>query len=255
MDDFSPHAVPDTDDQYPRFEERTGESRPAVGEDAVVALHIQVLNQLLEIGLAVAGAIGRVATGQSGPAETKAFAGVDLALGFSRVAKAMGQITLLTQETLKLRETRRSAARAQFRRERKAAAEGAVREIAAKSPATAGSGAMPGQAKISLRDLFLRYDDYDDYCKGAFEEVVARICRDLGVTPDPEMLKRVAEGRNVDPAPPPPPLTRLPDWTFPPNPKVAVVEKPYTVRTTADGTRVWVPLDSPHLKKDSQAPP
>jgi len=248
MDDFSPNIPPDRD--YPRFDARTAESRPAISEDAQVARQIQRLDQLADIGLAVAGAIGRVATGQGGPAETKAFAGADLALGFGRITKAIGQITLLTQETLKLRETRRNAAREDFRRERKAAAEGAVREIAVKSLGTPNSEAL----RIGLSDLFLRYDDYDDYRHGAFEDVVACICRDLGLTPDPEMLRRVAEGRVVDPAPPPP-IPAAEDWTFPPNPKVAVVERPYTVRTTADGTRVWVPLDSPHLKQDAQAPP
>ena len=251
MDDFSPNTTTPKGAQYPRFEERPDAARPTLDADAVVARQIQRLDQLAEIGMAVAAAIGRVATGQGGPAETKAFEGIDLALAFGRIAKAMGQITLLMQETLKLRETRRDAARKNLRRERKAAVEGAVREIAAKSPAKADAAS----AKISLNDLFLRYDDYDDYCHGTFEEVVARICRHLRITPDPEMLRRVAEARAVDPEPPPPPLATLPDWTYPPNPKVAVVEKPYTVRTTADGTRVWVPLDSPHLKKDSQAPP
>jgi len=251
MDDFSPHALPDRDDQYPRFEQRPDMARPTVGEDAQVARQIQGLAQLFEIGLAIAGALGRVATGQGGPAETKAFAGADIALAFERMTRAMGQITLLTQETLKLREGRRVLARKSFQRERKTAVERAVGEIAAATP----SAPRPDQLKISLKSLFLRYNDYDDYCHGTFEEAVARICRDLGLKPDPEMLKRVAEGRVVDPEPTLPPIAAAEDWTFPPNPKVAVVEKPYTVRTTADGTRVWVPLDSPHLKKDSQAPP
>jgi len=250
MDSVSPDTGLAGEDQTGRSDERAEESRPVVGEDAMIALQIQGLGQLFEIGLAIAGALGRVATGQASPAEARAFAGTDMALAFGRMAKAMGQITLLTQETVKLRESRRDSARTKFQRARKGAAERAVREIAAASPAKPGSDAM----KVSLSGLFLRYDDYDDYCHGTFEEVVARICRDLGITPDPEMLRRVAEARAVAPEPPPPPLKAAPDWRAPPPPRVEP-EPPYTVVTTPAGTRVRVPLDSPHLRPKSQAPP
>src|SRR5579859_5023773 len=74
-------------------QEPAGEVRPAA-EDVLIARQLEALAQL-------------TATGQATRAEADAFAGTDLALGYSRIVKAMGQTALLAQETLKLRESRR----------------------------------------------------------------------------------------------------------------------------------------------------
>jgi hypothetical protein len=238
-------------DQDGRQTGRTGESRPYSGEDALMEVQLRGLAQLFEIGLAMAGAMGRVATAQAANVgEVKAFAGTDLALGFGRMTKAMGQIMLLQQETAKLRASHAERALKQFRRERKASAERAVREIAVE----AEPGLKPQALKARLSDFFIRYDDYDDYRTGTFEEVVARICRDLGITPDPEMLRRVAEARAVDPAPPPTPPAEPPAWNEPPK-RRPPDEEPYVVQTSAAGFRVRQPLDSPHLRPGGVGPP
>ena len=252
MNSVPPNAGLAGDDQDDRSTGRAAESRPGSGEDALMDVQLRGLAQLFEIGLAMAGALGRVATAQAvSVGEVKAFAGTDMALAFGRMTKAMGQIMLLQQETAKLRASHAERVRKQFRQERKRAAERAVREIVVK----AEPGLKPQQLKARLSDFFIRYDDYDDYRDGTFEEVVARICRDLGITPDLEMLKRVAEARAVEPEPPaPPPAAGPPPWNAPVKP-TAPAEEPYVVVTSPAGFRVRLPLDSPHLRPGGVGPP
>jgi hypothetical protein len=158
---------------------------------------LQMLGELAEIGLDVARAVERQASGsgqESGmPAAPAVFQG-DLALAYSRVSRAV-RLTLMLQskliEDLKAAdkagaevdaEAAKDEARSDPAYQKKVRVEAIVeRVIRAERPDDAET------LDTLMTDACERLDDedvYGDLMERPVSELVARICKDLGLTPD-----------------------------------------------------------------------
>jgi len=165
---------------------------------------------------------------------------VQAAHAFAAIAKAVRQIVALEQETIGLREKRLLRVRRVRSEETKAAVKQSVKQSVERSIRTARPDTPEQARKRLLSDLFDR-DDTRDYRNGNVRDIVADICKTLGVEADLSIWEQ-----------PSPQDIHLPtghDWVIPAN-----GDKPYTTRTSKDGFRGRLPYDSPLLDPDYKLP-
>jgi hypothetical protein len=160
---------------------------------------LRMLDQLAEVGMRLVRAVEQQAMAQAVPEQVGAqgvgalgrMSGGDLALAFSRLARAVRQTIALKAKLVEDRwalDHRQAADQAQraaaVKQARKAAQKNRVKRIV--------EGVIDAEAdgddrENLLIDLDLRLDDEDlfaDYDERTFGEIVALICRDLGISPD-----------------------------------------------------------------------
>jgi hypothetical protein len=176
-----------------------GTSRPADDADwarAYALRQLQLLGELAEIGLDVARAVERQASGRNDD-QPEVFQG-DLALAYSRVSRAV-RLTLMLQA--KLIEDLRAADMAGAE-ERAAAEAEAAKDLERRDPAYQRKARVeaiverlieaehPDEEETVddvLREAAERLDDedlYGDLLERPVSELVARLCKDLGLEPD-----------------------------------------------------------------------
>jgi hypothetical protein len=142
--------------------------------------HLCLLQELAELGMTMARAV----VAQVVDAETPA---TDPGLAFSRIARAVRQTVALEARLAEDRQLRREKAAA---RDVEAGRLRAVRrkhEVRRCVEQAIEADASENDAEDLLGDLDERLDDgvYDfDFAERPVGELIARICRDLGVTPD-----------------------------------------------------------------------
>ncbi len=160
---------------------------------------LRLLRELAEIGMDIARAVRAEALaredaaveGAAAPARSR-FAGADLGLVYSRVARAVRQTLALETrvsdeiETVRVeRERRRQTASEIARHDRQID----IRGFVAEAIEAEGDSSDWSETKVErlLNDLDERLEDgdYDDTLADApIADLVARICFDLGLTPD-----------------------------------------------------------------------
>jgi hypothetical protein len=91
-----------------------------------------------------------------------------------------------------------------------------------------------------LNDLF---SDYNDYSRGNIRDLVAGICKTLGITADLSLWDEPQPGADI-------PLPAGYDRIIPAN-----GDKPYTVVTIGAGFRKRMEFDSPHIAERGADPP
>jgi hypothetical protein len=162
----------------------------ATPSDPRTERHLRLLQELAELGMDIARAVRAEAVEPAPAPEDDAAPsrfGADLGLVFARIARAVRQTLALearvaadgrqAQERRQAEEVRR---RAEQRRKD-------VRSYVAQAiEAEAAERKTPDhQVERLLDDLDERLDDYEDALQEApIGALVARICKDLGVTPD-----------------------------------------------------------------------
>jgi hypothetical protein len=187
-----------------------------------------MLDQLAEAGMRLVRAVEQQAMAQAVPEQVGALgrmSGGDLALAYSRLARAVRQTLALKAKLVEDRWTldhRQAADQAQraatIKQARKAAQKNRVKRIV--------EGAIDAEADGSDRenlliDLDLRLDDEDlfaDYDERPFGEIVARICRDLGISPDRILWEAEDWGIEETGTTPPPFASPGPDPEHRPDP-------------------------------------
>jgi len=201
--------------------------------DAQIALadqHLRDLAKLREIGMRLAAdAEADTPQGQKQPSKNALMA------AYAQLTKAIRQIMALEEEIIGLREKRVATLRAKWKSEKAAT----VRRSVDKSLAAAKPQMQRVARERLLSDLFR---DYNDYARGNIRDIVAAICKTLGIEADLSLWDEPQPGADI----------RLPaghDWVIP-----ADGDKPYTVRQTEVG-RVRVPFDSPHIAGHGDDPP
>jgi hypothetical protein len=150
---------------------------------------LQMLGELAEIGLDVARALERQANGQGAPAVQG-----DVALAYSRVSRAV-RLTLMLQS--KLIEDLKAADKARVEIGAEAAKQAALSDPAYQKKVRVEAivervirAERPDDAETLdtlMNDACERLDDedvYGDLMERPLSELVARICKDLGLTPD-----------------------------------------------------------------------
>ncbi len=168
--------------------------------EARATRQMRMLQELAEIGMQLARAVGRQVAERTqedpGGADTDLAADLaaDLALVFSRISRAVRQTIALEArldrellqaqkaENAAMAEQARAAERALARR-RKHAVREAVQEAL-------DAEACGPELEALLADLDERLEDADDdpdFAELAIGQLVARICRQLGVVPDPSL--------------------------------------------------------------------
>jgi len=162
-----------------------------VGEaarDAKLEQQLDRLHELADMGLE----LGRGLIRRAARLESEEGPGYEaVCLAFTRVNRAIRQINVQEQEILGLRETaQREARQARAEAEEKAADERkaagrrqvfrTVRDLLEADP-----DLDAGEINSEIDDLRQRfdhdYDDLDDLYQGSHDEIVARICRDMGI--------------------------------------------------------------------------
>ncbi|HEV7385973.1 MAG TPA: hypothetical protein VGN89_13920, partial [Phenylobacterium sp.] len=141
--------------------------------------HLRLLEELAEIGMDLARTVQRQAHEQAA-ADLDAAA---LGLVFSRIARAVRQTVALEA---RLAEDRQAKTSAQIAGQTRARAARRQREVRAVVEQAIEADADESDVENLLLDLEERLVDYDesDFSDRPIGELVARICRDLGVTPD-----------------------------------------------------------------------
>jgi len=135
---------------------------------------LQILGRLAEAGLEIAVALEAQAKGGEVVVEG------DIAMAYARVARAVRQTIMLQS---KLVETLRDQERA--RAERKAAARaGAARIVRGAIEDDCGADEERAERLGAEAAERLQHEDFADLLARPFGEVVADICRDLGLSPD-----------------------------------------------------------------------
>jgi hypothetical protein len=192
MPDPLPPAASASADVDPALAEAAGEPR------AVIVRQLQVLGELAELGLDIARAIARQAASQApgeAPAETppettrapQVVKG-DVSLAYARVARAV-RLTIALQSRLlqdlqaldEVVERHLNGGRSNAARERKAR----VRRILDRViDAEVGDAAEGDRLAGEVRERLENDDIYGDVLARPVGEIVAMICRDLGLSPD-----------------------------------------------------------------------
>lgn len=192
MPDPLPPAASAAADVDPALAEAAGEPR------AVIVRQLQVLGELAELGLDIARAIARQAATEApgeAPAEmpgetTRAPQVVkgDVSLAYARVARAV-RLTIALQSRLlqdlraldEVAERHLHGGRSNTARERKAR----VRRILDRViDAEVGDAAEGDRLAGEVRERLENDDIYGDVLARPVGEIVAMICRDLGLSPD-----------------------------------------------------------------------
>ena len=202
--------------------------------DAQIALadiHLRNLAQLREIGMRLAAdAEADTPQGHKQPSKTATMS------AYAQLSKAIRQIMALEEEIIGLREKRVALLRSAWKQEKRQT----VRRSVDKS-LTAAKPQLQRIARERLLDDLFR--DYNDYGRGTIRDIVAGICKTLGIEADLSLWDEPQPATDL----------KLPaghDWVVPAN-----GDKPYTVRQTESGWRVRVPFDSPHIAGYGDDPP
>jgi hypothetical protein len=166
----------------------------AVQPRTVIVRQLQVLGELAELGLDIARAIARQAASQTPgetPPETMSAAPVvkgDVSLAYARVARAV-RLTIALQSRLlqdlqaldEVAERHLHGGRSNAARARKARIGRILdRVIDAEAPDDAEGDRLAGEVRERLEND----DIYGDVLARPVGEIVAMICRDLGLSPD-----------------------------------------------------------------------
>jgi hypothetical protein len=140
----------------------------------LVDRQLQILGRLAEAGLEIAVALETQAKGGEVVVQG------DVAMAYSRVARAVRQTIMLQSKVIEVLQARETA-----RAGRKAAARGAAARIL-KGVIEDGEGGdgEPGERLKAEAAERLEQEDFSDLLTRPFAEVVAGICRDLGLSPD-----------------------------------------------------------------------
>jgi hypothetical protein len=189
VDNASAFIAPAPDDPEGRAEVR------ACAAEARRARQLAMLQELAEIGMQMARAVRDEAlarTDATAPVPPSRFGGGDLGLVYARIARAVRQtLALETRVADGIEKARVEQARSQVAAVRTALEERqhAVRDhVADAIEAEAAERGTPDRdVERLLDDLDERLDDgdYDEVLADApIGDLVARICADLGVTPD-----------------------------------------------------------------------
>jgi hypothetical protein len=147
--------------------------------------HLAVLKELTEIGMRVARAVEAQATGEAAP-DAPVIVSTDLGLTLSRIARAVRQTVALEARLVEDRragQAQRAAKLAQETKVRSWLRKAKVQDIVERAIEAQESG---DRAEDLLSDLAERLADPDDeaiFADRPLPELVARICRDLGVAP------------------------------------------------------------------------
>jgi hypothetical protein len=202
--------------------------------DAQIALadqHLRDLARLREIGIRLAAdAEADVPHGQKQPSKAAMMS------AYAQLTKAIRQIMALEEEIIGLREKRVSHLRAKWKQEKAQT----VRRSVEKS-LTAAKPEMPRIARERLlSDLFR---DYNDYSHGNIRDIVAGICKMLGIEADLSLWDEPQPGVDIE-------LPAGLKWVVPAN-----GDKPYTVVMTGAGYRKRMEFDSPHVERHLTDPP
>jgi len=170
-------------------------------EDGMRADQLESLGWLRRHGMAIADRLDRYSQGLLLFREQEAFKDVDVALAFSRVAKAVRQIIVLEQETAGLREMR------------------VPRALAERAESREPEYGAPASRidRDDVRDDLSDRDDIDDYDHTSpIEEIIAEVRADLDALPGAalaaQQMSRTAEPELApDAITPFDPGERLPD--------------------------------------------
>ena len=161
-----------------------GEAAPEFGLDARRERQLDRLAKLADMGMALAEGLTRKAA----KIESQGGEGYEnVCLAFTRLARAIRQINFQEQEILGLRETaEREARQAREQAEKDAAKH--QRAFDKRRTQNRVETLLQADRKVTdddgyrFREIFRK--DYEYYCdlyKGSFDDIVARICRDLGI--------------------------------------------------------------------------
>jgi len=200
-------------------------------ELALIETHLRQLAEMREIGLRLVRDVeDDPPQGQKPPPKPA------LLQAYAVLTKAVRQIMALEQEVIGLREKRATRVRHAWLAEKA----DAVRRSVEKSLTTAKPEMDKPRRERLLSDLFR---DYNDYAKGPVRDLVAEICKTLGIEADLSLWDEPQPAVDIV-------LPAGYEWIVPAN-----GDKPYTIVDTPAGYRVGQPFDSPHLKNDWPDPP
>jgi hypothetical protein len=202
--------------------------------DAQIALadvHLRQLAQLRDIGMRMAAdAEADMPQGAKPPSKTAMMS------AYAQLTKAIRQIMALEEEIIGLREKRVAHLRSSWKQEKRET----VRRSVEKSLAAAKPEMQRFTRERLLGDLFR---DYDDYTRGSIRDIVAGICKTLGIQADLSLWDEPQPAADIT-------LPAGHDWIVPAN-----GDKPYTVVTTGAGFRKRMEFDSPHIAGHGDDPP
>ena len=203
---------------------------PVDAQLALAEIQLRQLGALRDIGFRMARDLEDDTPGDDGKRPSKKTRVAD----FDRITRAIRQIMALEQETIGLREKRIRVVRdEQLKTKAKAIRRSVEHSLVKAKPEME----RPRRERL-LSDLFR---DYGDYANGNVRDIVADICRTLGVTADLSLWDAPRPDDIVLPA--------GPKWIVPAN-----GEKPYTVIKTEVGRKQLV-FDSPHIAELCTDPP
>jgi hypothetical protein len=190
MNAFAQNSSPNGTDQEPEaLDKPAGEAAPPGEQVDRLALQLDRLGRLADMAMKLAEGLTRKA------AEIEIQDGdgyEDVCLAFTRIARAIRQINFQEQEILGLRETRdrevretRAKAEQEARDKAKAREKGIIRQTVRELMEAERKSGIAERDALSTK-LSRDYDDYYDLYRGSFEEIIARICRDLGIAVAPQ---------------------------------------------------------------------
>ncbi len=198
---------------------------------ALADLHLRQLAQMRDVGMRmVANTEADMPEGMKPPAKNAMMS------AYAQLTKAIRQIMALEEEIIGLREKRVAHLRAAWSQEKRQT----VRRSVEKSLAAAKPQMQRFARERLLGDLFR---DYNDYTRGSIRDIVAGICKTLGITADLSLWDAPQPDADIT-------LREGFKWVVPAN-----GESPYTVVTSPSGVPVRVPYDSDHIERQANGPP
>ena len=199
-------------------------------EEGMRADELESLGFLRRCGCNIAEKLDRHASGLLLFREQPAFEGVDVALAFSRVAKAVRQIVVLEQETAGVRPmpVRREAAEVAASAEASDLDALKAGEADATRPERSEPRELPDEDDLRDPDDTDDYDDYAELRSGTLEQAIARIAADLGALPGAALVKMemAAELAKADMPEATPPAAETPEPSSDTLAKSADAEQP-----------------------------